>query len=66
MLDGREAQRSRVEASGGVGLLANRALHLQLDQAVHLDRVLHRELLGDRLDEPVDDQLGGFLLWDAV
>src|SRR5215210_6072497 len=41
---------------------ANRALHLQLDQAVHLDRVFHRELLGDRLDEPVDDHLGGLLL----
>jgi hypothetical protein len=33
------------------------SLHLQLDQAVHLDRVLHRELLDDRLDEAVDDQL---------
>src|SRR5215204_5925773 len=41
---------------------ANRALHLQLDQAVHLDRVFHRELLGDRLDEPVDDHLGSLLL----
>jgi cell filamentation protein len=51
MLDGREAQRSRVEGSGEVGLLANRALHLQLDQAVHLDAVLHRQLLDDRLDE---------------
>src|SRR5215217_7367224 len=45
---------------------ANRALHLQLDQAVHLDRVLHRELLGDRLDEPVDDHLGGLLLVQAM
>src|SRR5215211_4174085 len=29
---------------------ANRAFHLELDQAVHLDRVLHRQLLRDRLD----------------
>src|SRR5947209_16639897 len=46
--------------------LANRTLHLQLDQPVHLDGVLHRELLGDRLDEAVDDQLRGLLLGDAV
>jgi len=46
--------------------LANGALHLQLDQAVHLDGVLHRELLDDRLDEAVDDQLRGLLLVDAV
>ena len=44
---------------------ANRALHLQLDQAVHLDRVLHRQLLDDRLDEAVDDELAGLLLVDA-
>src|SRR3954471_21744964 len=46
--------------------LPNRALHLQLDQAVHLDRVLHRELLNDGLDEAVHDQLPGLLLADAV
>src|SRR4051812_23493958 len=46
--------------------LANGALHLELDQPVHLERVLHRELLDDRLDEPVDDELRGLLLVDAV
>ena len=35
---------------GAVGL-ADRAFHLELDQAVQLDRVLQRQLLGDRLDE---------------
>src|SRR5918999_603970 len=35
--------------------LADTALHLQLDEAVHLDRVLERQLLGDRLDEPGHD-----------
>src|SRR3954453_12195628 len=45
---------------------ANRALHLQLDEPVHLDGVLHRQLLDDRLDEAVDDELAGLLLADAV
>src|SRR5262249_51527519 len=39
-----------------VRLLANRPFHLQLDQAVHLDRVLERQLLRDRLDEAAHDQ----------
>ena len=37
-------------------ILAHAARHLQLDQAVEFDRVLHWELFGDRLDEAVDDQ----------
>src|SRR3954463_10397318 len=45
---------------------ANGALHLELDEAVHLDRVLHRELLDDRLDEAVDDQLAGLLLGEPA
>src|SRR4051794_32879557 len=56
----------KVGSSGRTAVLPNRALHLQLDQPVHLDRVLHRELLHDRLDEAVDDQLAGLLLADAV
>src|SRR3712207_324193 len=35
-------------------LLADRTFHLQLDQSLQLDRVLQRELLGDRLDKAVD------------
>src|SRR4051795_6111385 len=60
--------RSRRAASqlGEVAALANGALHLELDQAVHLDRILHRQLLDDRLDEAVDDQLGGLLLAQPV
>src|SRR5207244_2378865 len=46
--------------------LPNAAFHLELDEAVHLDRVLHRELLDDRLDEAVDDELGGLVLGQAV
>src|SRR3954468_22089568 len=65
----REAARSRRAASHSGSwtvALANRALHLELDQAVHLHRVLHRELPDDRLDEAVHDQLAGLLLADAV
>src|SRR5215218_6796447 len=35
--------------------LADGAFHLELDQPVHLDRVLQRQLLRDRLDEAGDD-----------
>src|SRR5919197_3065466 len=63
-----ETARSRraVSQAGEVVALANGALHLELDEAVHLDRVLHRQLLDDRLDEAVDDQLRGLLLRDAA
>src|SRR5919108_519347 len=63
-----ETARSRraVSQAGEVVALANGALHLQLDQAVHLHRVLHRELLDDRLDEAVDDQLRGLVLGETV
>src|SRR3712207_7502773 len=33
---------------------ADGTFHLQLDQAVQLEGVLHRELAGDRLHEPAD------------
>src|SRR5436309_11607690 len=65
----RRAARSRCAArkwGSAVAALADRALHLQLDQPVHLDRVLHRELFDDRLDESVDDQLRGLVLGNAV
>src|SRR3954452_20670243 len=65
----KEAARSRRAAShsGSCNTTsANGALHLQLDQPVHLDRVLHRELLDDRLDEAVDDQLARLLLGEAA
>jgi hypothetical protein len=37
--------------------LPDTTFHLQLNQAVELDGVLHRDLLGDRLDEVVDNFL---------
>jgi hypothetical protein len=36
--------------------LAHTAGHLQLDQVVELNSVLHGEFLGDRLNEAVDDR----------
>src|SRR4030095_6538169 len=59
---GRWAGQSGSAAAGAAADSANRALHLQLDQAVHLNRVLHRELLGDVLAVPVDRPLWGFHL----
>src|SRR3954451_4476242 len=68
MASSAETARSRraVSQAGAVVALANEALHLQLDEAVHLAGVRHRELLDDRLDEAVDDQLGGLLLAQPV
>src|SRR3954452_25365995 len=63
----RASASSRRASSAGVAVTsANRALHLELDEAVHLDRVLHRQLLDYRLDEAVDDQLAGLVLGDAA
>src|SRR6266480_6526946 len=46
--------------------LAHTARHLQLDQAVQLNRVLHGKLLGNRLNEAVDDQRVGLRLIEAT
>ena len=45
--------------------LAHTARHLQLDQPIQLNRVLHGEFLRDRLDEAVDDQRIGLGLIQA-
>jgi hypothetical protein len=39
---------------------SHRALHLELDETVHLDRKLERKLLRDRLDETGHDHRGRF------
>src|SRR5512143_2230542 len=43
-------------------ILADRSFHLQLDQAVHLDRVLHGQFLDQRLNEARNNHGGRFLL----
>ena len=58
--------RRRSRRSDHRGDPANGALHLQLDQPVHLDRVLERELLGDRLDEAGDDHRGRLRLGEPA
>ena len=40
--------------------LPNRSFHLQLNQAIHFNRVLHRQLFNQRLDETVDNHRAGF------
>src|SRR6185312_8500115 len=54
---------SRLKRSIG---LTDTADHLQLNQTVELDRVLHRQLLCHRLDEAVDDHRGGLVLGEAA
>ena len=48
----------------GARLLADgaRLQHIELDETVHLDRVLHRKLLDDGLDETGHDHRGGLVL----
>src|SRR5215216_6183305 len=46
--------------------LTDRAFHLQLDQAVQLDGVLERKLLGYRLDEAVYDHRYGLFLGEPA
>src|SRR5581483_8200379 len=48
------AERERALARAAASNLTDGAFHLDVDEAVHLDRVLERELFDDRLDEPRD------------
>ena len=41
--------------------LADRSLHLELDQPVQLERVFHRQFAGDGLDEAAHDGGGGLV-----
>ena len=45
---------------------ADRAFHLQLNEAAPLHRVLHRQRPGDRLDEAVDDHAHGLALGEPA
>ena len=42
-----------------ISALTYAAFHLQLDQAIHFDRVLHWKLFHQRLDEAVNDHRAG-------
>src|SRR3712207_3415859 len=66
--NGADPQRSppRTFFCYGRRCLTDRSFHLELDQAVELDRVLERELLGDRLDKAVDDHRHCFLFRQAA
>src|SRR6478752_4409385 len=54
--DGRFARPPQDEA------LSNRTFEADRDQLLRLDRELHRQLLQNVLDEPVDDEADGFFL----
>ena len=45
--------------------LADRPFHFELDEAVQLDRVLHRQLLGEGFDEALDYHIGRLVLAQA-
>src|SRR5690242_9478205 len=51
----RPSVRPRASGAGWAGLSANASLHLQLDEPVELERVLHRQFARDRLDEAAHD-----------
>src|SRR5437867_3612375 len=55
---------SRVNAMAQA--LADGPRHLELHQAVQLDRVFHRQLFGDWLDEAVDDHVRRLSLGQAA
>src|SRR5438128_9407215 len=46
--------------------LADRAFHLELDQALELDGVFHRELADEIVDETVDTQAHGLRFAQAA
>src|SRR5690606_6037765 len=58
--------RGLVGCGSGVGGSADGALHLQLDEPVELQGVLHRQLLGDRLDEAAHDHRHRLVLLHAA
>ena len=53
---------ARPRSTGRPPRSPERALHLELDEAVELDGVLHRELLREHLEEALDDQVLGLVL----
>jgi len=55
---------SAAAANRSAGSSPDRALHGECEQTVELDRVLHRQLLDEGLEESVDDQRSRVLLGD--
>src|SRR5687768_6225629 len=63
---GMTGSQSKAAAPPSAGGSADRLDHLELNQAIQLDGVLHRQLLRDRLDEAVHDHRGRLLLGEAA
>src|SRR5439155_1394871 len=60
------SSRSSINAATPSGTPSERTLHLELHQAVELDGVLHRQLLGEDLKEALDDEVLGLVLRQAA
>ncbi|OEI69675.1 Uncharacterized protein Cus16_0284 [Curtobacterium sp. ER1/6] len=56
----------RCRVGAGVRHLADGSFHAHLDELVEFERVLHRELAGDRLDEATDDHRHRLVLRHAA
>ena len=55
--------RARGRADAALTLVAS--LHLHLDEPIELDGVLHRQFLGEDLEEALDDEVLGLVLGEA-
>src|SRR3954470_5089540 len=62
----RQASSRPVGTGNSVIGLSDRAFHLQLDEPVELEGVLHRQLARDRLDEPAHDHRHRLVLGQAA
>src|SRR5436189_2825438 len=63
---GGPARRTRWPRPSGSRRSPERPLHLELHEPVELDRVLHRELLREDLEEALDDQVRRLVLGQAA
>ena len=62
----RDCAADLVASTAGGSSLADRPLHLKLDQPVQLERVFHRQFARDRLDEAAHDGGRGLILGHAA
>src|SRR3990172_1406108 len=56
----------KVGTHGGAAALPDRPFHLEADEPVELERVLHRELLREHLDKPEHNEVHRLVLLEAA
>src|SRR2546430_13444244 len=66
LVDRRKTPRSQTAATEDYSELPNRAFHLQLDEALELDAVLHRELADEIVNETIDAQAHSLRLAESA